>query len=135
MNQNTNPSARPPTAFSDESFTMAERWDAVSEPCSELTTQAFTDFESCHEGRRTVLNCAIPLARAKQLTDFQFPSGTNLNDCLVASGSGRFPQSLADWNYNPQIRPATQLSQITSVWILVAENQLVARFALKILGV
>jgi hypothetical protein len=112
MNQNTNPPASQPTALPDKPFSMAERWDAIREPGAEFTTQAFTDFESCHGGRRTVLNCAIPLARAKRLTDFQFPAGTNLNDCLVASGRGRFPSSLADWNYDPQIRAATQLPQM-----------------------
>jgi hypothetical protein len=96
----------------NEPFSMSERWDAVREPCSELTTQIFSNFTHRQDPRRTVLNCAIPLTRAKQLTDFAFPSGTTLHDCLVASGSGCFPQALGDWKYKHQICPATQLAQM-----------------------
>lgn len=105
MKQNTKQSA----VNIGEPFTMAERWAAISEPGSQLTTQAAADFVRKHGNRRTVLNCAITLARAKHLTDFNYPSATNLDACLVSSGSGRFPQALVNWSYESQIQPATQL--------------------------
>lgn len=99
----------------DERFTMAERWAAISEPGSEPTIQAAADFVRKHGNRRTVLNCAIPLARAKELTDIEFPAATTAHDCLVASGSGRFPQELNDWKYEMKIRPATQLPHLATL--------------------
>jgi hypothetical protein len=102
-------------AITNEPFAMSERWDAVREPNSELTPQTFAEFTRRRTGRRTVLNCAIPLARANQLTDFAFPTGITLHDCLVASGTGRFPQALGVWKYESNLQPATQLPRMTAL--------------------
>jgi hypothetical protein len=109
MKTNANQSVAQAPVTTSEPFSLAERWEAVREPGSEVTTQIFADFTRRQNGRRTVLNCAIPPARAKYLTDFEFPSETTVHDCLVASGTGRFPPALKEWKYKSQIQPATQL--------------------------
>lgn len=93
---------------------MSERRDA-HEPGSESTAQVFSDFVRTQRSQLTVLNCAIPLSRAKLLTDIDFPAATNLDACLVSSGSGRFPQALVDWKYEPRIQTATQLPNLRAL--------------------
>ena len=112
MNKKANQSGGQSRVVTEDGLSMSERWDAIREPGSESTAQAISDFVRTQRSHQTVLNCAISLARAKLLTDFDFPAGTSSHDCLAASGSGRFPQTLADWKYNPQIQTATQLSHM-----------------------
>lgn len=107
-------SNRPPTA-APAPFTIQERWDAIREPGSEFTEQAFASFCANTNGKRSVLNCAIPFARAQQLTNFELPKGVGLHECIAASGTGRFPTALSDWNYQPQIQAATQLPQLAKL--------------------
>ena len=93
-------------------FTSKEarpRWDAITEPGGEVTKRAFARFLGSN---RRVLNCAVPLARARQLTEFPMPVNWSLHKCLVASGSGSFPPGLADWKYIPMIKPEAQLPQM-----------------------
>ena len=83
-------------------FTMKDRWEAVAEPAWECNQAAFQDFFRRHGHRRNVLNCAIPLARAKALTDFTMPQGWNLDKSLIASvgfGAPLPPQAHAGRRY------------------------------------
>ena len=81
---------------------FAERWNVIANPGAEHTEQAFTDFiRGCGRGRK-VLNCAVPLARAQALTDFQMPAGLTAGDCITSSVTGNFPDSLRDWKYQPK---------------------------------
>jgi len=68
-----------------KAFPMADRWEAVAEPARECNQAVFRDFFQRHGHRRNVLNCAIPSARAKALTDFTMPEGWNLDKSLIAS--------------------------------------------------
>ena len=53
---------------------LMERWDAIVEPDWEVNESAFRRFHAGVGAKRNVLNCAVPLARARQLTDFQMPA-------------------------------------------------------------
>ena len=61
---------------------LRERWAYIAEPGWEVNREVFNRV-----GRRRtkVLNCAIPLAHAKRLTDTVFPAGWHADKCLVAS--------------------------------------------------
>ena len=59
---------------------FAERWNVIANPGAEHTEQAFTDFIRSSGRGRKVLNCAVPLARAHALTDFQMPAGLTAGD-------------------------------------------------------
>ena len=93
---------------------MNSRWEAVREPAWECNQTAFTQFHLRHGYRRNVLNCAVPLARAKSLTDFTMPPAWNLDKSLIASvGFGaRLPAGLDNWNYTPKIQAVKQLPQM-----------------------
>ena len=52
---------------------LLERWDTITLPGDEHTENAFSKYLQVFGKQRQVLNCAIPLARAKTLTDFQLP--------------------------------------------------------------
>jgi hypothetical protein len=93
---------------------MKHRWDGVREPAWECNQKVFADFHRQHGYRRNVLNCAIPLARAKALTDFTMPEGWNLDKSLIASvGFGaKLPPGLESWRYTPKIRAVKQFPQM-----------------------
>jgi hypothetical protein len=88
---------------------LEQRWRAISEPGWEITERAFSRYHEVHGNVRNVLNCAIPKARAQQLTDFQMLRGWSADKCLQASGLGTFPEGLAGWEYTPKIRAEAQL--------------------------
>jgi hypothetical protein len=93
---------------------LRTRWDAITEPGWEVNQTTFRNFNRRHEHRREVLNCAIPMARAEQLTDFQLPANWDFDRCLQASiglggPQGRLPVGLENWSYTPHIRPVAQL--------------------------
>jgi len=91
---------------------FAERWNVIANPGAEHTEQAFTDFiRGCGRGRK-VLNCAVPLARAHALTDFQMPAGLTAGDCITTSVTGNFPDPLRDWKYEPKFCSEPQLPQL-----------------------
>ncbi len=94
---------------SDRSESLAERWEAVALPASEVTEKCFSSFLKGPNGLRRVLNCAIPLNQALELTRFSLPEGVTVSDCLVASVTGIFPPALRDWTYKPKIRAVPQL--------------------------
>jgi hypothetical protein len=94
---------------------LSERWDVIALPGSEHTENAFSDYLRVFGTRHHVLNCAIPPARAKTLTDFQLPDGVDVQACLTASVAGNFPEPLRDWKYDPKIRSEPQLPQMASI--------------------
>jgi hypothetical protein len=55
---------------------MRERWDALVEPAWEINQKTFGEFRHRFGHQRNVLNCAVPLARAKTLTDFALRTGS-----------------------------------------------------------
>ena len=91
---------------------LKQRWDTVVEPDWEVNESAFRRFYAGAGAKRNVLNCAVPLARARQLTDFQMPRSWSLDKCLVTSGVGRFVPGLEDWRYTAHIRAEAQLPQM-----------------------
>ena len=93
------------------------RWNAVCEPAWECNQAAFAEFERRHGHRRNVLNCAIPLARAKVLTDFAIPEDWNLDKSLIASvGFGaKLPAGLENWSYTPKMQAVRQLPQLKAL--------------------
>jgi hypothetical protein len=93
---------------------LNSRWEAVREPAWECNQTVFADFHRRHGYRRNVLNCAIPFARAKTLTDFTMPQGWNLDKSLIASvGFGaKLPVGLENWSYTPKIHAVKQLPQM-----------------------
>ena len=94
---------------------IKKRWDAIVEPDWEENQRVFSRFYAGNGANRNVLNCAVPLARARQLTDFQMPAGWSLDKCLVTSGLGRFVPGLEDWRHTPHIRPEAQLPQMVEL--------------------
>ena len=54
---------------------LIERWDAIVEPGWEVSESAFRRLHDYVWAKRNVLNCAVPLARARQLADFHMPVG------------------------------------------------------------
>lgn len=70
---------------------MKQRWNLIVEPGHQATEAAFSRLRSVSGSNRRVLNCAVPLGRARQLTDFTMPPGLSVDKCLVTSGSGSFP--------------------------------------------
>jgi len=95
-------------------FTMNNRWAAVAEPAWECNQAVFQDFFQRRGHRRNVLNCAIPSARAKVLTDFTMPEGWDADKSLIASvGFGaKLPPGLENWSYAPKIQAVKQLPQM-----------------------
>lgn len=90
--------------------TLGERWSGVSEPDWHVNQEIFKQFHEHAGYRRAVLNCAIPLPRAKALTDFEFPAGWDLDKCLAASaGREKRPPGLEEWEYQPKVRAVPQL--------------------------
>lgn len=96
---------------------MNSRWEAVAEPAWECNQAVFADFHRRNGYRRSVLNCAIPLARAKGLTDFTMPAGWDADKSLIASvGFGaKLPAGLENWSYTPKIQAVRQLSQLKAL--------------------
>ena len=90
-----------------------QRWNTIVEPGHKVTETSFSRFYDVYRSGRNVLNCAVPVARARQLTDFPMPVDRSLDKCLVASGIGNFPPGLADWKYTPRIKPEVQLPQMS----------------------
>lgn len=105
MIENDSDSSRP-------SPSLAERWEAVSQPGSEQTEMLFSEFLRKGGNRSKILNCAISKARALELTRFSFPQGVSASDCLTTSGTGIFPRALENWTYEPRIRAVRQLPQM-----------------------
>lgn len=98
---------------------LRERWNAIVEPASGYNQEAFRRFDERH-GHRAVLNCAVPLARAKSLTDFAMPPTWDLDRCIQAGvgfggPQGRMPPGLENWRYEPKIRPVPQLPHLKSL--------------------
>ncbi len=91
---------------------LVHRWAALANPGDHHTERAFSKFLQVNGKQRKVLNCAIPLARAKTLTDFQLPPGVTVSDCFDASVTGNFPAALKNWTYAPRIRAVKQLPQM-----------------------
>jgi hypothetical protein len=96
----------------EEDRSLRTRWDALANPGDHHTEHAFSRFVQVHGKHRNVLNCAIPLARAKGLTDFQLPPGVTVSDCFNASVTGNFPAALKGWTYTPKIQAVKQLPQM-----------------------
>jgi hypothetical protein len=94
---------------------LRERWNATALPGSEHTENALSEFLRGPLRTSRVLNCAIPLARAKALTDFSLPDGLTIQQCIEASVTGDFPECLRDWEYTPQIRAVQQLPQMAAI--------------------
>jgi hypothetical protein len=94
---------------SPASSSLEERWQAVSQPGSHETEGCFARFLGGPNRNRTILNCAIPITRALELTRFSLPSGVTAADCLASSVTGRFPDALRDWSYTPKIQAVPQL--------------------------
>ena len=92
-----------------------QRWGAIVEPGWEDNERAFSRFYDGYGPNRNVLNCAIPLARARHLTEFQMPVDWSWDKCLITSGLGRFVPGLADWRYTPRILPEEQLPQMSKL--------------------
>jgi len=105
---------------------MQERWATLAESAWAGTQWAFEDFQKTAGGRRNVLNCAIPPAQAHKLTDFTFPPGWSLHNCLAAGiGFGaEIPDGLEEWAYIPKIHAVRQLPQLRE---LPAEHALLMR--------
>ena len=91
------------------------QWEAISLPGHEHTSKAFSEYLQVFGRQHNVLNCAIPLARAKSLTDFKLPAGVDIQACIEASVTGNFPQALRDWKHTPKIRSQPQLPQLTTI--------------------
>ncbi len=94
---------------------LRERWDAMSLPGGEHTENALSEFLQGPRRTNRVLNCAIPLTRAKALTDFSLPEGLTIQQCIEASATGNVPECLRDWEYTPQIRAVPQLPQMMAI--------------------
>ena len=94
---------------------LQESWDSIALPGGEHTEGAFAKFLQVFGKQRNVLNCAIPLTRAKTLTDLQLPAGLDIKDCIAASVTGNFPGALRDWQYQPIIRAEPQLPQMVAL--------------------
>lgn len=90
---------------------LNHRWNAIAEPGCEINQLAFKQFRAGNPSR-PVLNCAIPEARARQLTDFTMPPGWSRHHCLASSGLGRFLEGLEHWRYQPHIKPEAQSPQM-----------------------
>ncbi len=83
-----------------------ERWMAITEPGWEINQTVFNRTE---RNRTKVLNCAIPLAQAKRLTEASYPPGWDASKCLAAGVGRKARPELANWNYEPRIRAEAQL--------------------------
>jgi len=93
-----------------ENGELRQRWDAVAEPAYQINDSVFGQFLGNARATRQVLNCATPVTRGKNLTDFAYPSGWDLNKCLISSvGRGKLPADLEQWDYEPQIQAVPQL--------------------------
>jgi len=105
---------------------MQARWAGLAEWGWEGTQWAFEEFQRTAGRGKTVLNCAIPSARAYKLTDFTFPPGWSLHNCLVAGiGFGaEIPDGLEEWDYQPKIHAVLQLPQLRE---LPTEHALLTR--------
>jgi hypothetical protein len=64
---------------------LAESWAAVAQPGAEETEKLFSEYLAGAGAKRRILNCAIPLARARELTRFSLPSGVTVRDYLVST--------------------------------------------------
>lgn len=96
---------------------LKNRWDSLIEPDWARNQEIFQGLHKRLGHRRNVLNCAVPLARAKELTDFRMPEGWNLDKCLQTSvgfggPGGRLPEGLENWKYTAHIKPVPQLPQM-----------------------
>jgi len=96
----------------DHDRKLQESWDSIALPGGEHTEGAFSKFLQVFGKQRNVLNCAIPLTRAKTFTDMQLPVGLDIKACIAASVTGNFPGALRDWKYQPIIRAEPQLPQM-----------------------
>lgn len=90
-----------------------QRWAAIAEPGWEVNPQIFAEFHR-RTRRRNVLSCAVPLTRAKVLTDFVMPAGWNADKCIEAGiglggYQGKLPPGLENWDYTPHIAPVPQM--------------------------
>ncbi len=99
-------------------FTKQEdehRWNAIAEPDHEVTQRTFWRFHRGQGSSRRVLNCAVPVSRARELTQFTMPRDWSFGKCLIASGTGNFPPGLGDWRHTPKIKPEAQLPQMAKL--------------------
>jgi len=105
---------------------MRARWADLAEWGWQGTHSAFEEFQRTAGRGRSVLNCAIPMARAYNLTNFELPAGWSLHNCLAAGiGFGAaIPDGLEEWAYIPKIHAVRQLPQLRE---LPAEHALLMR--------
>lgn len=89
-----------------------DKWDVLQEVGFEQTNTAFDAFYDVYGTSRNVLNCAVPLSRARQLTDFEMPPGWDASKCFASAGHGRFVEGLEDWRYLSRLRPQAQMRQM-----------------------
>jgi len=99
----------------DADRTMRDRWDAVANPGGEHTERVLSQLLRNQQAPHRVLNCAIPIARAQTLTNFEMPDGMTIDQCLVASVTGKFPACLSGWTYKPQVRAVPQLPEMAQL--------------------
>jgi hypothetical protein len=93
---------------------MQARWTGIAEYGWQGTQNMFEEFDRATNRRRSVLNCAIPPARAFALVDFALSQGWSLDKCL-RSGVGfgcPIPEGLEGWSYRPKIQAVPQLPQL-----------------------
>ena len=94
---------------------LKTKWEIAREPGSETTATAFAKFYDAQGASRKILNCAVPLSRARQLTDFQMPEGWDADKCFATLGWGKFVEGLDHWRYQPRIRAQAQLPQMVTI--------------------
>ena len=89
-----------------QSAEFRERWAYIAEPGWEINQEVFSRAD---RRRAKVLHCAIPVTQAKRLTDAAFPTGWDVDKCLIASVGRKARPELENWEYSPQIGAVPQL--------------------------
>ena len=89
-----------------QSAEFRERWAYIAEPGWEINQEVFSRAD---RRRAKVLHCAIPVTQAKRLTDAVFPTGWDIDKCLIASVGRKARPELENWEYSPQIGAVPQL--------------------------
>jgi hypothetical protein len=89
-----------------QSAEFRERWAYIAEPGWEINQEVFSRAD---RRRAKVLHCAIPVTQATRLTDAVFPTGWDIDKCLIASVGRKARPELENWEYSPQIEAVPQL--------------------------
>ena len=95
-----------------ENNQLTERWATIANPGSEHTERAFSEYLQVFGKQRNVLNCALPVTQAKNLTEVQLPPNLSVQDCIDTSITGNFSKKLDSWSYKPKIQAEVQLPQM-----------------------